>query len=77
MTTPHESPRIAATQLGLGLTDTPEGQRVVLTMTMLLTAADAKQFAEQMAAIAGQMSATRLVAATSLIAANGGGIPHG
>ena len=73
MTVPAEdvkAPVPEVTQLGLGLADTPQGQRIVLTMTMLLSAADAKQFGAQLSELAGQLSATRLVVATSL---NGGG----
>ncbi len=57
------------TQLGLGLAETPQGQRVVLTMTMLLPAADAKAFGEQLVKLAASLSQTRLVVASSL---NGG-----
>ena len=63
-------PAVEVTQLGLGLADTPAGQRVVLTMSMLLSAADAKKFAEQLTAIAGQMSGTGLVVASGVL--NGG-----
>ncbi len=60
------------TQLGIGLAETPNGQRIALTMTMLLTAADAKQFAAQLAEVAGQMSVTRLVVASTLNGGAGG-----
>lgn len=54
-------------QLGTQLVDTPQGQRLAITLTMLLPAAEAKQFAEAVAAAAASMSATRLVVANGII----------
>ena len=73
MTTPvPPDPKPEITQLDAGLADTPAGQRLVVQMTMLLPAADAKKFAEQLTALAGQMSTSGLVVAGAHM--NGGSV---
>ena len=57
-------------QLGIALADTPDGQRLAivaasgpLNLTLLLTAAEAKQMAKQLADTAASMSSSGLIAA--------------
>ena len=57
-------------QLAIALADTPDGQRLAIlaasgpvNVTLLLTAAEAKQMAKQMADTAASMSASGLVVA--------------
>ncbi len=61
-----------------GLVETPQGQRLAVTvrtasttLTVLLAPADAKAWAAAVSQAAGQMSVS------GLIIANGGGVPHG
>ena len=71
MTTPlTPDPVPETTQLAVSLVDTPAGQRLALTMTMLLPAGDAKQFSQQLAAVTGLMSRA------GLVIANGSGVPQ-
>ena len=58
-------------QLGIALAETPAGQRLAIVaasgpvnVTILLTAAEAKQMAKQMADAAASMSSSGLIAAT-------------
>ena len=53
-------------QLGVGLADTPAGQRLAVQVTVLLTADEAKAFAAVVADVASSMSTS------GLIIANGG-----
>ena len=60
------------------LVETPQGQRLVLTirtasttLTVLLAAADAKAWANQIKAIADQMSASGLIVAAPGLPVNG------
>ena len=57
-------------QLAVALADTPDGQRLAIVaatgpvnITLLLTAAEAKQMAKQMADVAASMSSSGLVVA--------------
>ena len=62
-------------QLGIALADTPAGQRLAfvaasgpVNLTLLLTAAEAKQMAKQMADAAASMSSSGLVVANGALA---------
>lgn len=64
--------------LSTALVETPQGQRLVLTirtasttLTVLLAAADAKEWATQIKAIADQMSASGLIVAAPGLPVNG------
>lgn len=50
-------------QLGVGLVDTPAGQRLAVQLTICLTADEAKAMAATIAEVAASMSATGLVLA--------------
>ena len=54
--------------LALGLADTPAGQRLAVQVTVLLTAAEAKEVAAGIATIAASMSTSGLVVANGAIA---------
>ena len=60
---PAQPAGIQGAQLGLGLVDTPAGQRLAVQLIVLLTAAEAKQLAEGIAGIASSMSSSGLVVA--------------
>ena len=69
------SPASQPYQLAVALADTPDGQRLAIVaatgpvnITLLLTAAEAKQRAKQMADVAASMSASGLVVANGAIA---------
>ena len=67
---PDSTPDSQPYQLGIALADTPQGQRLAIVaasgpvnVTILLTAAEAKQMAKQMADAAASLSVTGLIAA--------------
>jgi hypothetical protein len=68
-------PKPETAQLSLALVETPAGQRLALTLTMLLPPGDAKALAKGLTDVAAHMSAAGLVVA----AANGhvNGAAHG
>ena len=70
-------------QMQTALIDTPAGQRMVLTirtasttLTVLLSAADAKQWGSNLVGTAAKMSASGLVVAGAAMPVNGNGV-HG
>ena len=75
MTEPQPEQASQPYQLGIALADTPAGQRLAIVaasgpvnVTVLLTAAEAKQMAKQMADVAASLSVTGLIAATGALA---------
>ena len=63
MTTPVQAAPVQ--QLAVGLADTPQGQRLAVTVTMLLDADGAKALAGAIAAAAENMSSAGMAVATS------------
>jgi hypothetical protein len=64
MTTPTPNPDEPLIQLATGLTDTPLGQRLAITITAILGKDAATQLAAIIKQTADQMSSTGLIAAT-------------
>lgn len=65
MSTPDE-PKVEQAQLGLAKVQTPDGERLAITLTMLLNADQAKAFAGQITTAAATMSPSGLVIANGL-----------
>lgn len=58
-------------QFGVGVADTPQGQRLVVTMALQLPADAAKQLADAIGKATSGMSSSGIVVASSIISGNG------
>jgi hypothetical protein len=67
MTTPRPVPLPELGMFGADLVDTPSGQRLAVTVTILMPAATAKDVAAVFARIAAAMSETGLIVANGTV----------